>query len=137
MSYQNNREEYLKNSVMSASPAALLVMLYDRAILDIRRAESAVESGNPHLVSGHLIHAQDIVTELTNSLDVTVWEGGAQLRALYLHLYSALLTANLTKSSEEMAECREILEELRVGWREAAAMGAGAPTQTGGGLGVG
>ncbi|WP_334169423.1 flagellar export chaperone FliS, partial [Timonella senegalensis] len=76
MSYQNNREEYLKNSVMSASPAALLIMLYDRAILDIRRAESAVESGNPHLVSGHLIHAQDIVTELTNSLDVTVWEGG-------------------------------------------------------------
>ncbi|WP_435299641.1 flagellar export chaperone FliS [Timonella sp. A28] len=127
MNYSSSRDEYLTNAVMSASPAKLLIMLYDRAILDVRRAEHETENGNATQASQHLIHAQDIVTELTNSLDTTVWDGAKQLQALYLHLYSALVAANLSKHADEMRECREVLEELRETWIEAATRAAGIP----------
>jgi len=138
MSYGTTRDEYLTSTVMSASPAALLIMLYDRAILDVRRAELEADGNADALkISTHLIHAQDIVTELINSLDVSVWDGGRQLQALYLHLYSALLAANVSRNAEEMRECREILEELRATWSEAAKRTADQTPVEAGTLGVG
>jgi len=138
MSYGTTRDEYLTSTVMSASPAALLIMLYDRAILDVRRAELEADGNADALkISNHLIHAQDIVTELINSLDVSVWDGGRQLQALYLHLYSALLAANVSRNAEEMRECREILEELRATWSEAAKRTADQTPVEAGTLGVG
>ena len=40
------RNQYLADSVLSAPPARLLTMLYDRLLLDLGRAETAQQAAN-------------------------------------------------------------------------------------------
>ena len=115
------RAQFLNDTVLSASPARLLTMLYDRLVLDLDRAAQAQTAGDHHEANSHLTHAQDIISELMVTLDVTVWEGGPGLRALYSHLLTELVRANITHDVERTAACREMVEPLRAAWHEAAA----------------
>jgi len=65
------------------------------------------------------MHAQDIVSELRGSLDVTMWEGAAGLAQLYGFLFSRLIRANVRADADLVAECRGLVEPLRDAWREA------------------
>ena len=76
------RAEYARNAVLSATPARLLTMLYDRLLLDLSRAEAAQQAGNWQVASEQLIHAQAIIAELSGSLKVQDWEGGASRGAV-------------------------------------------------------
>ena len=139
---KQQRERYTADAVMSASPARLLTMLYDRLLLDLGRAEAAHETGSWAEASTHLLHAQDIVTELTSSLKPELWEGGDGLLALYNYVASALIDANVKRDTERIREAVGLLEPLRQSWHEAAAQLTAAqpvaprPVSTGGMLGV-
>ncbi|WP_432507170.1 flagellar export chaperone FliS [Kineococcus arenarius] len=112
---------YLADSLSTASPAALLVMLYDRLVLDLQRAEQAQRDGDRETAHVNLVHAQDIVRELLSSLDVDKWEGGPGLRALYTWLLQELSTANISGDAERTAACRTTtVEPLAEVWRQAA-----------------
>ena len=67
MNYANLRDRYVQDAVTTASPATLLVMLYDRLVLDLMRGESALRSGQRDAANEQLNHAQDIISELANS----------------------------------------------------------------------
>jgi flagellar protein FliS len=114
------RSRYARESVMTASPVRLVTMLYDRLARDIDDAELAISMANPQSAHTALRHAQDIVQELTNSLDVERWSGGEGLRSLYTWLIEQLVTANLTKDASVLIGCREVVEPLREAWHEAA-----------------
>lgn len=114
------RARYLNDAVTTASPARLLVMLYDKLVLDLNQAEEALRSGDRQFASGRLIHAQEIVTELVSSLDVDAWDGGKALAALYLYLNTQLVQANVTADADRVAACRAHVEPLRDAWRTAA-----------------
>ena len=59
------RQEYLYRSVMTASPAELLVMLFDACIKNVRLAEMAMEDTPDYdKVNTYLLKAQRIITEL-------------------------------------------------------------------------
>lgn len=118
---------YLGDSLSTASPAALLVMLYDRLVLDLQRAENAQRTGDREVAHQNLIHAQDIVSELRNSLEVEAWEGGAGLMAVYNWLSKELVAANISGDPERTASCRTVtVEPLAEAWREAALAHLGA-----------
>ncbi|GAB3216267.1 hypothetical protein GCM10027586_07720 [Kineococcus gypseus] len=118
-SAQANR--YLSDSLATASPAALLVMLYDRLVLDLQRAEDAQRVGDRETAHTNLIHAQDIVRELQVGLDVTKWDGGPGLMALYTWMVQELVAANLTGDAERTAAVRvDTAEPLAEAWRQAA-----------------
>lgn len=116
----DQRDQFLRDSVMSASPARLVTMMYDRLVLDLDRAAKSVQVGDLGSASAQLQHAQDIVSELLGTLDARNWEGGKTLQALYLHVFSALIAANSSKDLEDIRECREIVDPLRLAWHEAA-----------------
>ena len=122
MSYgtQTARARYAADSIATASPARLLVMLYDRLVRDLVTAEDAVGSGDIAVASDNLIHAQAIVLELHTSLDLDVWDGARGLAALYTFLHSELVAANIRKDAARIATCRSLVEPLRDAWREAA-----------------
>ncbi len=61
-------------------------MLYDRALLDLARAEDAQTAGDWGAASSHLTHAQDVIAELSSSLDLEVWPGAKDLLAIYGYL---------------------------------------------------
>lgn len=114
------RAQFINDSVLSASPARLLTMLYDRVILDLDRAERAQRAGDQVEARSQLDHAQDIISELLVTLKVEAWEGAPQLASIYKYLLSQILSASISRDPEMIAECRIIIEPMRQAWHEAA-----------------
>ncbi len=122
------RERYLADSINTASPGKLLVMLYDRLILDLSRGEQALTDGDREEASRQLLHAQEIVMELRSSLQVDVWSGAAGLASLYGFLLTELVGANISGDQNRVRSCRQLVEPLRDAWREAALAAAAEAT---------
>jgi flagellar protein FliS len=116
----NARDAYLGTSVSTASPARLLVLLYDRLVLDLQRAADLQDGGQHLEAAPHLLHAQDIVLELQSSLDLDVWDGAAQLAAIYGFLHSELVRANVRRDVAVTRGCLDLVVPLAEAWREAA-----------------
>jgi flagellar protein FliS len=114
------RDRYRNDAVQTMSPGQLVVALYDRLLLDLHRAVTAIETGD--LSNGHacLVHAQAIVAELDDSLDVEAWPAGQGLSDLYKFVQSQLISANLAKEVGPVHDCITVVEPLRDAWREAA-----------------
>jgi flagellar secretion chaperone FliS len=127
MSTASLRARYLGDTVTTASPQQLLVMLYDRLALDLDRARTALEAGNRAAAGEQLSHAQDIVLELRSSLQVDAWEGGPRLASLYSWLLTELVQANVKADRNRVASCLAVVEPLRDAWRQAAASLAASP----------
>ena len=120
MNYATVRTRYLDDTVATASPARLLTMLYDRLVLDLKRAEAEQRAGNRAAASSHLLHAQDIVAELASTLDVRAWDGARQLLSVYTFLLTELVGANIAGDADRTAACRELVEPLCDAWHQAA-----------------
>ncbi|GAA0243425.1 flagellar export chaperone FliS [Cryptosporangium japonicum] len=114
------RARYLADSISTASPARLLVMLYDRLVQDIAQGEQAIRDGNRLLAGERLMHAQDIISELLATLDLTAWDGAENVAALYRWMLSELVQANIKQDAGKAASTLELANELRDAWREAA-----------------
>jgi flagellar secretion chaperone FliS len=120
MNYNTVRNRYLDDTVRTANPAVLLTMLYDRLVLDLERAEAAQRAGDRAEGGKHLLHAQDIVSELAATLDVDAWDGGPRLMSVYSFLLTELVNANVTADAERTVTCRQLVEPLQRSWHEAA-----------------
>ncbi|SDL94115.1 flagellar export chaperone FliS [Arthrobacter sp. ok362] len=125
------RNQYLADSVLSAPPARLLTMLYDRLLLDLGRAETAQQAGNWQVASENLLHAQAIISELSSSLKLGTWDGADGLLGLYNYTHTALVNANIQRNPALTREAIELMEPLRQAWHEAAAAvpAVAAPTK--------
>ena len=121
MSTASLRSRYLGDSVATASPQRILVMLYDRLVLDLERAELALDAGDRAEAAAQIQHAQDIVFELRESLRVEAWEGGPRLASLYSWMITELVQAGVKRDRNRVSACRQIAEPLRDAWRQAAA----------------
>ncbi|PVZ56378.1 flagellar export chaperone FliS [Arthrobacter sp. H-02-3] len=115
------RNQYLADSVLSAPPARLLTMLYDRLLLDLGRAERAQQGANWPVATENLLHAQAIIAELTSSLKVDAWDGADGLLGIYNYAFTALVNANIQRDPALTREAIDLLEPLRQAWHEAAA----------------
>jgi flagellar protein FliS len=110
------RAAYVRDSITSASPAQALTMLYDRLLLDLRWAEKSQSTSDWGTASRHLMHAQDIITELASTLKPELWSGGPALMSLYMYLLGILRTGNAWRDIEPTLEAIELLEPLRLAW---------------------
>ncbi|MFP5359135.1 MAG: flagellar export chaperone FliS [Actinomycetes bacterium] len=136
--YTAARSRYIDDAVSTASPATLLLMMYDRLLRDLERAESALRAGQRDQANTQLTHAQRIVAELASTLDGSAWEGATRLLSLYTFLTTTLIEANVAGDPERVAACRGLVEPLHEAWRAAAAQVAeSAPARALGELGVG
>lgn len=116
----NYAQTYVAQSVGTASPERLLVMLLDRLVLDVQRAIQSQEAGDHAAASPNLLHAQEIVLELKVSLRLDVWDGAAQLSSIYGWLHQQLVRANVSRDVAVTKDCLKIIEPLAETWREAA-----------------
>jgi flagellar protein FliS len=111
---------YLADAANTASPARLIVMLYDRLLLDINRAMAAQDAGDDVAAREQLSHASQIVSELLGSLDTSgVWAGAGNLASLYVFLINELMTAGLAATPGRLVKCRQIVFDLRSAWQQA------------------
>jgi flagellar protein FliS len=121
------KNAYMQNSVETASPAKLLVMLYDRLVLDLQRGLAAQQAGNIPEAHAQLVHAQEIVIHLRSTLRVEAWDGGPGLASLYDWLHSQLIQANIRKDPATTESCLGMVTDLADAWRQAALQLAAAP----------
>lgn len=118
--YNDPRAAYMDASVATASPARLLIMLYERLVMDVRKGMLAQQQGDHQEAHTQLLHAQDIVLELRATLDVDAWEGGPGLASIYDFLHVQLIRANINRDPLATEGCLKLVEDLCSTWREAA-----------------
>ncbi len=114
------KNPYLRDSVETASPGRLLVMLYDRLVLDLDRATAACAHADVERAHEALVHAQDVVSELQGTLDIDTWPAAGRLSEVYDFVLEELCAANITKDPRRVEACRRVIAPLRAAWREAA-----------------
>ena len=117
------RNRFLRDRVLTATPAQRVVMLYDRLALDLVRARSAEEAAD----SGpHLSHATQIVAELLGSLEHSVGPLAENLAGLYHYLLKILMDAQVTRDLSSVDAAAAVVDTLRDAWTQVAAGTAGA-----------
>lgn len=123
--YSNQaRNAYVGSSVTTAGPARLLVMLVERLVLDLERAQAAQQAGDHTEAATHLVHAQDIVFELEASLKPEQFSAGPQLASIYAFLRSQLVQANVRRDLATTQWCLSLATALCDTWRTAALQAA-------------
>lgn len=115
----NPYQQYRTTSIQTASPAKLLLMLYEGLIVFIKKGKQEIESGN--LVQAHnfIVKAQDILTELMSNLKME-YPISQNLFQLYDYMKQRLVAANIKKDTEILDEVLTFAEELRDTWAQAA-----------------
>lgn len=107
--------KYQNDSVMTASPMDLVVMLYDALIKQIKLSDIFLENREYEKVNRHLSRAEDIVSELLCSLDLS-YPISEELMKLYDFMLQELIQINLQKDRSRISPLLEIVESLREAW---------------------
>jgi flagellar protein FliS len=131
--YATQAARYRDAELAAATPGQLVVMLLDKCLLTVRRAETAFAAGDVAGRVEHVCRAADMVTELRASLDFAV--GGdisTQLDALYAFVLGELFGANRDRSAGRLAPALRVLTGLRDGFAGAQAQLAAGATATAG-----
>ena len=120
MSNNYGANQYKQMSIKTASPGAILIMLYEAAIKNVRLAGIAIEKKDVSAKGVHIGKAHDIINELNNTLNFEVGgEIALNLERLYNFMTEQLVQANIENSSEKLANVQKVLENLLEGWRGA------------------
>jgi flagellar protein FliS len=112
--------QYRETQILTASPAKLLIMLYDAAIVAIETAIAELEAKSLHydIVNNNLLKAQEIVSELIVGLDSSkAPEIVRNLEALYNYFIKRLMEGNIRKEIPPLKEVLGHLKELRQAWQ--------------------
>jgi flagellar protein FliS len=116
-------DSYRKVATQTASPAHLVLMLYDGAIGFLERAQAGFDVADPleanRTVNNNILRAQAIIFEMNANLNMEAGgEISANFRRLYNYFHSRLRQANLKKQKEPLAETILRLRVLRDSWAE-------------------
>lgn len=111
---------YKKTSVETASKEQILLMLYQAAIKNCKKAIEAIEQKNIAKKGEYIGKMQDIIVELSNSLDYEVGgEVAKELGSLYDYILYASTQANIKIEKSHLEGCLRVLNTLYDGWTEA------------------
>ena len=120
---------YQDMKVQTASPAQIMIMLYDGAIRFSLQAKKKIEEKDFEGKGIFISKTQAIIDELMNSLDFSIApELCARLQQLYIYVNERLTDANIKLDAEAVDEVVGLLSTLRDGWKQALASENSAPT---------
>ena len=120
MSGNHIANQYKQMSIKTANRGQLLIMLYESAIQNIRKAIISIEKNNLSTKGQAITKAHDIINELANTLDFEVGgEIAKDLERLYNFMIEQLVKANIEKSKEPLLAVQKLLETLLSAWKEA------------------
>ncbi|MGC2110496.1 MAG: flagellar export chaperone FliS [Candidatus Korobacteraceae bacterium] len=114
------RQIYQDSAVRGATPIELVVLLYDAAIEDMRRASAAMRQGDIEARSAQVGHALMVLQQLQGTLDFE--HGGAaakQFEQFYNLIRAKLLEAQIRHSPDLMQQQIRFMSEVRDGWIQA------------------
>ncbi|MCZ8536927.1 flagellar export chaperone FliS [Paenisporosarcina quisquiliarum] len=121
MSVINPYQAYQQNSVMTASPQELTLMLYNGCLKFIRLSKKAMAEKNYEIKNTNIIKAQNIIQELRITLNQDI-EISNNMAQLYEYMYTQLIDANMKNNLETLEEVEGYVVELRDTWKQVMAL---------------
>lgn len=117
MAVSNPYQAYQQNSVLTASPGDLTLMLYNGCLKFLNLAKKAIEEKNITEKNTNLQKAQNIINELMVTLNMDI-EVSKQMMALYDFARTKLIEANVKNDLAALEEAESIMIEFRDTWKE-------------------
>jgi flagellar protein FliS len=118
MAIRNPYQNYRQNSVTTAGPEELVVLMYKGLEKNIKQGMLHIKQNNFEKANRVLLRGQDIVSELMMSLDMGVGISH-QLYTLYDFVLSNLRDANVEKDCKKLQDVLGIITGLREAWEGA------------------
>lgn len=122
---QDYARTYRANSVLTASPGHLVLMLYDGALRALAGARSGfalptTEARRFEVINSQLLKAQAIITELQATLNLDAGDGkfAREMHRLYDYYLRRLMEANVRKDEQPVLEVERLLRDVRNAWAE-------------------
>ncbi|MEL4024114.1 flagellar export chaperone FliS [Lysinibacillus endophyticus] len=108
---------YKQNSVTTASPGELTLMLYNGCLKFLTKAKTAIDEKNIPEKNTNIQKAQAIISELmiTLNMDVAI---SKQLYSLYDYMNRRLIEANIKSDTAIIDEVMELTTEFRDTWKQ-------------------
>lgn len=111
---------YQQQSILTATPERLVVMLYDGALRFLFQAAVAMRDGNRSLSDEKLRRGEAIVDHLLETLDMSAGEIASNLEGIYVFCKRLLAEARVERAADKIDKVRELLGELRESWAQIA-----------------
>jgi flagellar secretion chaperone FliS len=124
MSSHTYARAYQAQSILTASPGQLVLLMFDGALRFMAQARAAFAEPEDtprrlEKINTALLRAQAILGELRSNLDFTSGgEVAVNLDRLYDYYLRRLFECNLRKSEIPLIEVEGLVRELRDGWAE-------------------
>ena len=123
MQYSKAANSYKKNTLETASPGKLILMLYDGALKFIDAAKLGFQEKNTRefneKINNNIARALEIIAELKACLDLSVpGDFPKTMYSLYEYMEDNLSFANVKKDEAPLNEVRARLLEIRNAWGE-------------------
>ncbi|MED4852360.1 flagellar export chaperone FliS [Caldifermentibacillus hisashii] len=117
MAVSNPYQAYQENSVLTASPGDLTLMLYNGCLKFLNLAKKAIEEKNITEKNTNLQKAQNIINELMVTLNMDI-EISKQMMALYDFVRTKLIEANVKNDLAALEVAESIMTDFRDTWKE-------------------
>jgi flagellar protein FliS len=111
---------YKQQSIMTATPGRLVVMLYDGAIRFLFQAAAAMREGVGRAALERLDRGEAIIDHLIATLDMSAGQIAERLEGIYVFSKRLLMEARLEKDAGKIDLVRGYLAELRESWAQIA-----------------
>ena len=116
-------QAYQSNSVFTATPEQLVVMLYDGAGRFLRQAEAAYGEGALEHAHDRLNRGEAIIDELLATLDMDQGQISERLQAIYIYCKRCLRESRKDRDAAKIRLVVRLMAELREAWAQVAASG--------------
>ncbi|ASF40430.1 flagellar protein FliS [Halobacillus halophilus] len=110
-------QAYQNNSVETASPGELTLMLYNGCLKFIKTAKKAIENHDIEKKNTNIQKAQKIIRELMVTMEQD-YEVAKDIMPLYDYMNRRLMEANITNDLGILEEVQGLTEEFRDTWKE-------------------
>lgn len=121
---ESTPNNYQTQQIMTASPAMLVVMLYDKAIISLRAAIRAIEDGEIETRWRNNNRAIEIISHLWSTLDMERGGEIAQnLSQLFAFMLNRLTQVDIRNDPKPAEEVIALLQPLHDSWKELAKNG--------------
>jgi len=117
LSAQSAHQAYKNNSVTTASPGELTLMLYNGCIKFLGKAKVAIHEKNIQEKNLNLQKAQRIIQELMSTLNMDI-EISKSMLPMYEYMNHRLIEANIQNDSTLVSEVEGYVIEFRDTWKE-------------------
>ncbi|WP_307191661.1 flagellar export chaperone FliS [Mesobacillus stamsii] len=117
MAVNNPYQSYQQNSVNTASPGELTLMLYNGCLKFINLAKHGMQSKDIDGKNLNIQKAQNIVHELMVTLNMDL-EVSQNMMSLYEYMNRRLVEANIKNDLDALAEVEGLVTEFRDTWKQ-------------------